>query len=142
MQVSVPRERAPHERRVALVPESVSRLVKGGATVVVERGAGAAAFASDEAYIDAGAAIAPDAAAACAGADVVTRVQRPSRGEVDDIPEGAALVCLLGQPGADADAVLARLESRRVRTLALERVPRITRAQSMDVLSSQSTVAG
>jgi len=142
MQVSVPRERASHERRVALVPESVARLVKGGVSVVVERGAGAGAFASDEAYVAAGATLAPDAATACAGADVVTRVQRPSPGEVDDIPEGAALVCLLGQPGAEADALLARLESRRVHVLALERVPRITRAQSMDVLSSQSTVAG
>ena len=142
MQVSVPKERVAHERRVALVPDAVTRLVKAGTTVVVERGAGEGAAASDDAYAAAGAALAADAAAACAGADVVARVQRPTLDEAALVPDGAALVCLLGQPGPEADAVLAALGARSVRTLALERVPRITRAQSMDVLSSQSTVAG
>jgi len=142
MQVSVPRERAPHERRVALVPDSVARLVKAGTTVVVERGAGEGSSARDDDYAAAGAQLAEDARSACAGADVVVKVQRPSLDEAAMVPEDGALVCLLGQPGPDADALLERLESRRVRTLALERVPRITRAQSMDVLSSQSTVAG
>ena len=142
MRVSVPRERAPHERRVALVPDSVARLVKAGATVLVERGAGEGSSAPDDAYVAAGAQMADDARATCEGADVVVKVQRPSLDESALIPEESALVCLLGQPGPGADAVLARLEERRVRTLALEGVPRITRAQSMDVLSSQSTVAG
>ncbi|MFL5576823.1 MAG: NAD(P) transhydrogenase subunit alpha [Gemmatimonadaceae bacterium] len=140
--MSVPKERVPHERRVALVPDSVARLVKGGAAVVVERGAGTAALASDDAYAAAGAALADDAAGACADADVVVKVQRPLPDEVALLPEGATLVCLLGQGGPDADAVVRALAGRRVTTLALERVPRITRAQSMDVLSSQSTVAG
>ena len=142
MRVSVPRERGPQERRVALVPDSVARLVKAGAVVVVERGAGEGAAATDEAYVAAGAQLADDPRSTCADADVVVRVQRPSLDEAELVPEGAALVCLLGQPGPDADALLARLEARQVRTLALERVPRITRAQSMDVLSSQSKVAG
>ena len=142
MRVSVPRERGPQERRVALVPDSGARLVKAGAVVVGERGAGEGAAATDEAYVAAGAQLADDPRSTCADADVVVRVQRPSLDEAELVPEGAALVCLLGQPGPDADALLARLEARQVRTLALERVPRITRAQSMDVLSSQSTVAG
>jgi NAD(P) transhydrogenase subunit alpha len=142
VRVSVPKERAPHERRVALVPDSVARLVKAGAEVVVERGAGAGALASDDAYAAAGAALAADAACACAGADVVVKVQRPLPDEVALLPEGAVLVCLLGQGGPEADAVARALAGRGVTTLALERVPRIARAQSMDVLSSQSTVAG
>jgi NAD(P) transhydrogenase subunit alpha len=140
MRISVPAESAPHEHRVALVPESVARLVKAGAEVVVQAGAGAGAHFDDAAYAAAGATVAPDAAATCAGAAVVVRVRRPTGDEVDLIPAGSALVALL-QPGA-ADDVLARLAARRVSALALERVPRISRAQSMDVLSSQSTVAG
>ncbi len=140
MRICVPAESAPREHRVALVPDSVAKLVKAGHEVVVEAGAGRAAFHDDASYQAAGATIAPDARSAHAGAAVVTRVQRPTDAEIALIPEGAALVSLM-QPASAADAVAA-LGARKVTALALELVPRITRAQSMDVLSSQATVAG
>ena len=140
MRISVPAETAPHERRVALVPESVGRLVKSGAEVVVQAGAGAGAYFADAAYAAAGATVATDAAGTCAGADVVVKVQRPAPDEIALVPAGAALVSLM-QPGTSGE-VAAGLAARGVSALALELVPRITRAQSMDVLSSQSTVAG
>jgi NAD(P) transhydrogenase subunit alpha len=140
MRICVVAETAPRERRVALVPDSVARLVKAGHEVVVQAGAGAGAHHPDAAYEQAGATIAPDAAAVHAGAEIVLRVQRPAEAEVALIPEGALLVSLM-QP-ATAGALLDRLTTRRITTLTLELVPRITRAQSMDVLSSQATVAG
>ena len=138
MQIGVPKETAPRERRVALAPDSIARLVKAGAQVVVERGAGAAASFGDEAYAAAGATIA--AAADALAADVVTKVQRPTPDEARALKTGSILISLL-QPAVSAD-VLPVLSDRKVTALSLERVPRITRAQSMDVLSSQSTVAG
>ncbi len=140
MRIAVPRERAPRESRVALVPESVAKLVKAGSTVVVEHDAGLAAGFPDAQYTAAGAKIAPDIAATVAGSDLVCQVAPPEQGEISQIPEGGAIVAYW-QPGGSADA-LASIGTRRIRMLALERVPRITRAQSMDVLSSQATVAG
>ncbi len=140
MRVCVPAETAEHERRVALVPDGVQRLTKVGVTVAVQRGAGRSAGFSDEQYAAAGAELADDAAATCRGADLVCRVQRPAPDELAAVPEGVALVCLLAH--ATAGALLPLLAGRRLTTFALERVPRITRAQSMDVLSSQATVAG
>jgi NAD(P) transhydrogenase subunit alpha len=140
MRICVPSETAPRERRVALVPDSVAKLVKGGHEVVVQAGAGAGAYHDDAQYEAAGAIMAPSAAAAHAGAQVVCRVQRPSAEEVALIPEGAVLVSLMAP--ASAGPVVEALTARRVTALALELVPRITRAQSMDVLSSQATVAG
>ena len=140
MQIGVPKETAPRERRVALAPDSVGRLVKTGARVVVEHDAGAAASFPDSAYTTAGASIAPTLAATLADSDVVAKVQRPSPDEARAFKNGAILISLF-QPAAAAD-VLPVLGERSVTALSLERVPRITRAQSMDVLSSQSTVAG
>src|SRR5512139_2996725 len=94
MRIGVPRERAPGERRVGLVPESVGRLTKGGFEVRVVRGAGASAFCPDEAYIAAGATIVDDAAG-LGDCDVVVRVQKPSLAECDALPRGAVLVSLL-----------------------------------------------
>ena len=145
MRVSVPKERAPRERRVALMPDAVARLVKAGVEVVVERGAGVESLAPDDAYTAAGATIAPDLAACCAGADVVAKVGRPTPEEIAALPEGVTLVSLLIPPGAALGAeepTVRALAARGVTALALELVPRITRAQSMDVLSSQATVAG
>lgn len=140
MRIAVPRERTPREARVALVPESVSKLVKRGATIAVERDAGLAAGFPDAQYTAAGASIAGDFAAAVAGAELVCKVQPPAGAEGAALPDGSALVSLWQQAhAADAFAALAR---RNIRVLALERVPRITRAQSMDVLSSQATVSG
>ena len=139
MRIGVPAETTPGERRVALVPESVARLRKAGLEVVVQRGAGAAAFFPDAAYADAGARLVDEARELFAESQLVVKVRRPSLDEASLLCPGATLVCLLG---AGAEEVVARLAERRVTALALELVPRITRAQAMDVLSSQSTVAG
>ena len=140
MRISVPTEVVPNERRVALVPDSVGKLVKAGAAVVVQRGAGRRAGFPDDAYQAAGATLADDAAATYAGADVVAKVQRPTAVEAELLRAGSLLVSLM-QPGTDG-TLTRQLAERRVSALALELVPRITRAQSMDVLSSQATVAG
>ena len=140
MRIAVLKERVPGEQRVALVPDSVARLVKAGFEVVIEQGAGEAATLPDELYTRAGGSIAPNAAAACQGSDIVLRVQRPSPEEAALIPDGATLVGLL-QP-ATAKPLAESLVARRITALSMELVPRITRAQSMDALSSQATVAG
>ena len=140
MRIAVLKERGPGELRVSLVPDSVARLVKGGLEVVVERGAGELATLPDELYVKAGATLAPSAAAACQGSDIVLRVQRPSSEEASLIPDGATLIGLL-QPSS-AKPLAESLAARRITALAMELVPRITRAQSMDALSSQATVAG
>src|ERR1700716_1905915 len=103
MKIAVPKERAPGERRVALVPELVAKFVKGGHTVIVERGAGTSAGYTDAAYESAGATIAPDTRVAYPEADVVVRVAKPSDAELDGIPRGAVLIGLLsplGDPGS------------------------------------------
>jgi NAD(P) transhydrogenase subunit alpha len=140
MRIAVPKETAAGERRVALAPEHVARLVKQGHEVKVERGAGAAAFLPDEAYAAAGATLADGHASATAGAELVARVRAPSLAEVDALPRGAVVVGLLA-PERSGE-VLARLAARGLSALAMERVPRITRAQAMDALSSQATLAG
>jgi proton-translocating NAD(P)+ transhydrogenase subunit alpha len=136
--VTVPRETAPGERRVALVPDGAKALKGLGATVRVERGAGVAASFSDDAYAAAGAELIDSG---LGDAELIIKVQRPSVSELASLPPGAVLISLVGA-GPDAQALPARLAERHVTALALERVPRITRAQSMDVLSSQATVAG
>jgi NAD(P) transhydrogenase subunit alpha len=138
MRIGVPRETAAGERRVALAPETVGRLVKGGFEVTVERGAGAAAGFADPQYEAAGARLV-DAAAAL-GAELVLKVRRPSLDEAERLAEGAALVAHLA-PHASED-LLAVLARRRITAYAMELVPRITRAQPMDALSSQATLAG
>ncbi|MBW7933993.1 MAG: NAD(P) transhydrogenase subunit alpha [Gemmatimonadaceae bacterium] len=140
MRIAIPKERAAHEARVALVPESVSKLVKAGIDVVVEAGAGAAASFPDAQYTSAGAKVVADYASCVAGADLICKVQPPAADETAAIPEGAAVICYL-QPAVYPDAVQ-RLNGRKASALALELVPRITRAQSMDVLSSQATISG
>jgi NAD(P) transhydrogenase subunit alpha len=138
MRIGVPRETAAGERRVALVPETVGRLVKGGFEVAVERGAGTAAGFPDAQYEAAKARLVE--ADAALGAELVLKVQRPSPGEAERLAEGAALVSYLA-PHASAD-LLALLARRRITAYAMELVPRISRAQSMDALSSQATLAG
>jgi NAD(P) transhydrogenase subunit alpha len=140
MRIAVLTETSDREDRVALTPDSVGKLKKAGVDVVVQSGAGEGSGASDEAYRTAGAEIAADAAAACKDAAVVTKVQPPTLAEVEHLPSGSVLVSLL--PVADNAELLQALTAKKVTALALERVPRITRAQSMDVLSSQATIAG
>jgi NAD(P) transhydrogenase subunit alpha len=139
MRISVPKETTPGERRVALVPDSVARLVKGGHEVSVERGAGEGAGFRDAQYESAGATVSEGARAA-EGADIIVKVRKPSASEVEQLAPGVSLVSLM-QPAQSAE-LFARLAKRNVTAFALELVPRITRAQAMDVLSSQSTVAG
>jgi len=141
MKISVPTETAPREHRVALAPDSVARLIKQQKVdVVIQQGAGLRAGFRDDAYVAAGATIVASAAAALAGSNVVAKVQPPDAKEIAQIDEGATVISLM-RPGQTGDVVQA-LAQRRVNSLALELVPRITRAQSMDVLSSQSTVSG
>ena len=140
MRIAVLKETAARERRVAMLPDSVAKLVKAGLEIAVEHDAGLAAGAVDDAYAQAGATVAGDARTACQGARVVLKVQPPNRDEAALIDADSVLVSLL--PVSEQSELLALLGQRRVTALALERVPRITRAQSMDVLSSQATIAG
>ncbi len=137
MRIGVPRETAAGERRVALVPDGVKRLAAKH-ELLVERGAGESAGFPDAAYEAAGATL-TDAATAL-GAELVLKVQRPSDAETGALREGGALVALLA-PHAN-EALLGRLAGRRVTAYAMELVPRTTKAQAMDVLSSQATLAG
>jgi NAD(P) transhydrogenase subunit alpha len=135
MKVGVPKETAADERRVALVPEVAGRLVKASHAVVIETGAGVAAGFPDDAFTAAGATIG-DAWTA----DVVCKVQRPAPAEIAKLRGGAALIGQL-QATTNRD-VIQQLAQRRVTAFSLELLPRIRRAQPMDVLSSQATVAG
>ena len=140
MKIGVPKETVVDERRVALTPEVAGRLAKSGLAVLVERGAGEAASFRDDAYTAAGAATAATAADLFAQSDMVLKVQPPSTGEARLCHESGALVALF-QPSAERAAV-AELAARKVTAFSLALLPRITRAQPMDVLSSQATVAG
>jgi H+-translocating NAD(P) transhydrogenase subunit alpha len=136
MRVGVPRESAPGEHRVALVPEVVSRLASGGFEVVLEAGAGEAASFPDAAYEEAGARVGLDPW----DADAVVKVQTPSAEEAGRLREGQILIGFL-QPLTDREGI-ERLAARKVTAFAMESIPRITRAQPMDALSSQATVSG
>lgn len=139
MIIAVPSETAAGEHRVALTPESAARLLKAGHEVRIEAGAGTRAGFPDSAYVAAGIAVL-DAEALYTGAHLVCRVQAPSPAEVSLLPPGTALLALLA-PSRNGP-LLALLAGLDITALALELVPRISRAQTMDVLSSQSTVAG
>ena len=144
MKVAVLKERRPYEARVAATPDSVKKLIGLGFTVTVEAGAGAGASIPDQAFEAAGAAIGADAAATLGNAGLVIKIQRPlgaDEGGVDElalIPRGAVLVAAL----APYQAAPSRYAERGIDAFALELVPRITRAQSMDILSSQANLAG
>ena len=145
MLIGVPREIANGERRVALVPEVVSQLTKAGHRVVVERGAGLRAGFTDEAYRAAGCDLADSADEIYSTAQMILKVQRPARNdagkaELDEMTDGSVLIGLL-QPSGDP-ALFQQLAERRIIACSMELVPRTTRAQMMDALSSQSTVAG
>jgi NAD(P) transhydrogenase subunit alpha len=137
--IVVPRETAPGERRVALVPDTAGRLVKQGCTVRVEAGAGIAAGFPDASYVAAGA-HAAERATLYEGPGLILKVQPPAADEAVRYASGSTLVSLL-TPSRDG-AVIAQLASRGVTALSMTLVPRISRAQSMDALSSQATVAG
>jgi NAD(P) transhydrogenase subunit alpha len=133
MRVGVPKETATGERRVALVPEIVSKL--DGIDVVIEPGAGEAASFTDESFTEAGATLGDPW-----GADLVAKVRKPSEEELGRLRDGQVLIGFL-QPLTDADGI-EKLTSKGVTAFAMESIPRITRAQPMDALSSQATVSG
>src|SRR5260370_18016932 len=146
MKIAIVKERRPHETRVAATPETVKKLkALGVEEIVIEAGAGMAAAHSDQAYTDAGAMIVPDAASALSAADIVFKIQRPMSAaegtdEIGLLRSGQVLMSPLSAL-ADRDLVQV-LASKGVTSFALELIPRITRAQSMDILSSQANLPG
>ncbi len=140
MRLAVLKERRASETRVAAVPDTVKRLIALGLTVAVAAGAGAGASIPDAEFTAAGAELAPDAAAALAGAGIVFAVQVPLPEQLALIPRGALLICI-ANAFAEPDLV-AGLAQAGIDAAAMELLPRITRAQSMDVLSSQANLAG
>jgi len=140
MKIAVTRERRPGEARVAATPDSVRKFVSRGASVSVERGAGTAAAFTDEQYVAAGATILADARDVIAGADVLLKVRAPSPPEISALPAKAIVVGLL-DPHFDRPGLTA-LAAAKATAFAMELVPRITRAQPMDALTSQANLAG
>lgn len=145
MKIAILKERRPHESRVAASPDSVKKYRDLGADVVVEAGAGDGSSVPDAAFKDAGAEIAKDAAAAVKGADIVLKVQRPMLGsegtdEVSQLAKGQILVASLS--ALTEPALVQALAKQGVTAFAMELLPRITRAQSMDILSSQANLGG
>jgi NAD(P) transhydrogenase subunit alpha len=146
MRIGIPKEIAKGERRVALVPDTVTKLVASGMEVLVEAGAGEEANFTDEMYREAGATLSPDAASLLSGAEVVLKVQGPAmneslgKHEVEMMAEGVTLIAFL-QPLTNLDLVR-MLKVKGITSFSMDTVPRIARAQSMDALSSMSSLAG
>ena len=140
MRIAVPAETDPAEARVAATPETVKKLIALGASIIIQSGAGLKSSFLDHDYTAAGATIAPDAAAALADADIILRVRRPGADELSGAKKGALLLAIL-DPYGHTDA-LQDIAATGVHACAMELMPRITRAQVMDVLSSQANLAG
>ena len=140
MKLAVPTETRRGERRVGLVPDVVKKLVGTGWEVCVQAGAGTAAEFPDDAFKEAGASVAADAAATFSGAGLVVRVNAPDLDEVEAMPDGAAVLSFF-QVGQSEDALRA-LAAKKATVFSFDLLPRISRAQSMDALSSQATVSG
>ncbi len=142
MRIAIPKERWPDERRVAATPESVKKFVKLGVSVIVERGAGTAAAFPDAAYEEAGASLADDYKATVSGAQAVLKVRRPlaDQGEIGSLETGCVMAAILDPHRAKEE--MAELAQAGLTAFAMDLMPRITRAQSMDVLSSQANLAG
>ncbi|MDI9846514.1 Re/Si-specific NAD(P)(+) transhydrogenase subunit alpha [Rhodoblastus sp. 17X3] len=140
MRIAVPAETDANEARVAATPETVKKLVGLGADVVVQAGAGTWSGITDAEFVKAGAAIAADVAATVAGADVVLAVRRPTPASLAGVAQGAAVLAIMDPYGQHE--ALEGLAQAHVQAFAMELMPRITRAQVMDVLSSQANLAG
>ncbi|MFZ0666720.1 MAG: Re/Si-specific NAD(P)(+) transhydrogenase subunit alpha [Acidimicrobiales bacterium] len=140
MKLAVPTETRPGETRVATVPDVVTRLSSAGVTTSVQAGAGAAASFSDAMYVEKGATVEPSTDALFKDAQVIARVQPPTPEEAEAMPEGTTLISFL-QPASQLDTVKV-LARRNITSYSLDLLPRISRAQSMDALSSQATVSG
>ncbi|MEO6861905.1 MAG: Re/Si-specific NAD(P)(+) transhydrogenase subunit alpha, partial [Microcoleus sp.] len=140
MKLAIAKEVQAEERRVALVPDAVARLVKQGVEVWVEAGAGAKSFFSDLAYEEAGARVVADTATLWGEADVVVKIGELQESEVHQLREGSVFIGFLNPLGNPA--LVQRLADRQVTAFSMEMIPRTSRAQSMDALSSQANVAG
>jgi NAD(P) transhydrogenase subunit alpha len=140
VKLAIPKETATGETRVAGIPETVKKYVKMGFAVVVEKGAGVAASISDQAFTDAGATIESDRSKLLSESDIVVAVNRLDDAELKKLKEGGHFIALIN--GGDHTAAVKILQERKINALAMELVPRITRAQKCDALSSQATVAG
>ncbi|MBI3754611.1 MAG: NAD(P)(+) transhydrogenase (Re/Si-specific) subunit alpha, partial [Deltaproteobacteria bacterium] len=146
MKVGIPKEIVNNETRVAAIPETAGKMAKGGMEVLVETEAGLASSINDAEYARGGAIIVPEEETLFAEADVILKVQKPSmnnkikKHEVDMMKEGAVLITFL-QPTTNLDVIL-KLADRKITAFSMDAIPRISRAQMMDALSSMSTVAG
>ena len=138
--IGIPKEVFPGEKRVATVPDVIPKLMKLGFSVAVQSGAGEAASISDDAYRAAGATIVPDAASLWSGADIVFKVRAPSPDEVNLLREGGILVSFIWP--AQNPELLQRLAAKKATVLAMDSVPRISRAQKLDALSSMANIGG
>lgn len=139
--VGVPRETFPNERRVAITPQNVALLLKKGfGKVIVEKGAGAEAQFHDEAYDKAGATLVDGASPVWKHADIVLKVRGPSEAEVDQLQAGQTIISFL-QPAQNKDLV-AKIAAKKATSFAMDMIPRISRAQVFDALSSMANIAG
>lgn len=140
IKIAVPKATAEHERRCAAAPETVKKLVAAGCEVIIETGAGEGASFTDNMFKNAGAKIAATAKETCTGVNVITCVRAPTADELGFIPKGALLIGMLA-PYANAP-LIGSMAQAGVNAFSMELIPRITRAQAMDVLSSQANLAG
>lgn len=140
MKIAAAKESSPLEARVALTPDTVKKYIAAGITVAVEAGAGLASGISDEAFVAAGATVASTPAETYAGADIIVCVNLPSDAQTAAMPQGAILIGMMNPLDPKTD--FSTLNKRSIHAYAMELLPRISRAQSMDVLSSQSNLAG
>src|SRR5205814_5887663 len=138
--IGVPKEVLSNERRVATVPDIVAKLMKLGFTVVVQSGAGDAASIGDDAYRAAGATVAPDAAGVWSAADIIFKVRAPTEDEVKMMRDGQILVSFIWP--VQNPELLKQLAAKKATVLAMDSVPRISRAQKLDALSSMANIAG
>lgn len=148
MRIAIPKEIMANERRVAATPESVQKYRALGHEVYVEAGAGAGIYADDEAYRNAGAMIVDDVQILLAGADLVLKVKQPifnttcRKHEVDMLPSGSTLITFLHPAAPDSHDMVRKLRDRGITSFTMDGIPRITRAQTMDALTSMSTCTG
>jgi len=146
MRLVIPREITPGETRVSLVPETAAKLMKAGFQITVESGAGVAASYPDESYVQSGATIAQNARDLYAAAEMVVKVREPiahstlGAHEADLVPQGAVYVGFLGRD--PQSAAVQKLAARNVTAFSMEMIPRTSRAQKMDALSSMANIAG
>ncbi len=140
MIVAVPKETAEHEKRVALVPETTAKLIEKGLEVHVEKDAGLASNFLDASYREAGATIVEDRSRLYSEADILLSIQTPRQEDLEKLKEGSVLVCFLW--ALQNENTVAFLKSHKITALGMDAIPRISRAQNMDALSSMSSIAG